>query len=234
MLLASVAPAGAFGAQVPPPSAEGVCPAIERGYLFCAEDLQSPSCEGFVEAAEQLAALYRAELRKRPGWESSLKTTVWWGCGSARLADIELLLERIGSPRARAVLLAEPYPSVPLPQAQEVPLAPASPPDCNAPESQAARTECAARELAAAQAAHRDAMAACTQTVAPALRGELVAAEKAWQVSRGPQCEVAAASYTNEDQSAFVRSRCLAKATRERTTAVLAAHAECAGAASAR
>ena len=187
---------------------------------------------GFVAAAERLAALYRSELEGHPGWEASLKATVWWGCGSAHLSDIAALLERIDTPRARALLQSEPYEGVSREAAGAAPSSapPTAATDCNAPETAAARSECAGRELAAANAAHERVFEECKERVAPGLRPQLLGAESSWKRNRQTECAVEVAAYPDKDEDAraFVRARCLARTTRRRTQALLNTHPECA------
>ena len=40
--------------------------------MLCSGNLQSASCERFVAAADALAALYRSEVEKHPGWKAKL------------------------------------------------------------------------------------------------------------------------------------------------------------------
>ena len=231
-LVAFSGPGIASEAQPTVPASGDVCPALADDYSFCSDDPWSANCEGFVAAAERLAALYRSELEGHPGWEASLKATVWWGCGSAHLSDLAALLGRIDTPRARALLQSEPYEGVSRESAGGAPSSapPTAATDCNAPETAAARWKCADHELAAANAAHERIFEECKERVAPGLRSQLLGAEASWKRNRQTECAVEVAAYrdTDEDARAFVRARCLARTTRRRTQALLNTHPECA------
>jgi hypothetical protein len=213
------------GSSPPPdyraPETGDLCPRLAEDFELCAGDLLSGNCADFVGAAGRLGAIYRSELSRHPGWVTPLRTTVWWGCGSASLAEMGSLLGRIDTPEARAVLAEEPYrslreeaaaartPARMPPQPQE--------PDCLAPATPAERDACAAAELARSKAAHESAFAACRSKVIPALASELMEAEKAWQVTLSGECPGAA----------YTRDLCLAQAYRERTESIAAMHPEC-------
>ena len=102
--------------------------------------------------------------------------------------------------------------------------------NCGAAEIPAERSECAARDRATATAAHERAFEACKEMIAPGLRSQLLEAESSWKRNRRTECAVEVAAYRDEDEDAraFVRSRCLARATRRRTQAMLSAHPQCA------
>lgn len=203
-----------------PPDTGDLCPAIEENYELCSDDTWSGNCPGFVTDAGRLGEIYRSELREHPGWGDALRTTIWWGCGSAKLEDLQSLLLRLDSPQARSVLAEEPYQSLGPPR---VPARAAPPPnrelDCVAPSTEPERGACAAHNLSQAKAAHARAYANCSQKVAPALSGELVDAEESWVKLLPLECE----------GDAYTRDDCLARAYQERTQSIASQHPECAG-----
>jgi len=226
------------GAQPAPPP-DQLCPSIDEDFQLCSRDLLSGNCGEFVAAAETLAQLYQIQAAESPERGEMLLTSNWWGCGSATLIDMKALLGRIGTPRAQALLAAEPFQRLPAAEWQAAPPpsgqpAPAVAPDCvnlPTPPEQAA---CAERELAGARAAYQAALAACQAEVAPGLRDQFVQTEQAWQAGVGPECDPDVLEYSDPMLQNFARSRCLAEAVRERTRSMLAAHPECAGAPPAR
>ena len=123
---AVVAVAAAFAAAGQPPSSEDVCPAVDEGFQLCANDLLSGNCAQFVQAASALAQLYQIQVAEAPGNAPMLLATNWWGCGEALLGDMKLLLLKLGSPAAQALLQQEPFSRLP-------PLGPAPPPPLPAP-----------------------------------------------------------------------------------------------------
>ena len=223
--------AASAGAQPAPPP-DQLCPAIDEDYQLCSRDLLSGNCAEFVAAAETLAQLYQIQAAESPERGEMLLASNWWGCGSATLIDMKALLGRIGTPRAQALLAAEPFRRLPAAEWQAAPPpsgppAPAVAPDCVSLPTPAEQAACAERDLAAARAAYRAALAACQAEVAPGLRDQLAQAERAWEAGVGPECEPDALEYSDPMLQAFARSRCLAEAARERTSSMLAAHPEC-------
>lgn len=217
--------ASAASAQ-PPPSSSQVCPAIDEDYELCSGDPMSGNCPGFVAAAAALAELYASQLAEHPDWKESLDTTIWWGCGSANLAAIKTALAGVGTPRARALLESEPYRSVSQPRAPAFEPAGPTVVDCvNLAPSE--RDACAARELAAAQAEYARTLQHCQQVVAPGLRSDFIAAERAWNASKGIECEGAGDASQDPSVEGYARSTCAAQSTRQRTRSMLAAHPEC-------
>jgi hypothetical protein len=218
-------PAWADPAAPPPdyraPSAAGLCPALVDDYELCAGDLWSGDCADFVAHAARLGESYRAEVRAHPDWADELRSTIWWGCGSADLAQLRALLERIGSPQARAVMAAEPYRSL---VRTEVPAAAepdaAAPPgaDCEAPASEAERAACAARALAAAKAHYQQFFGACREQVGPDQRPELLDGERSWEGMLSLECA----------GTGSTRDSCLARAYQERARSLSEMHPECA------
>src|SRR5262245_54731314 len=160
LLLAWLPPASAQQPQQgpqgpPPPPVSDVCPRIEEDGLLCSADLLSGNCADFVAAADRLGTLYRNELAQMPGSEGPLLSTTWWGCGPGNLFDITALLERIGSPRALAVLQTPPYATI-VAQRASAPAAPPPPanapaPDCDALSGSLARNSCIGAQLQAAR-----------------------------------------------------------------------------------
>jgi uncharacterized protein YecT (DUF1311 family) len=220
----------ATGASPPPPSVPDPCPGIAEGYELCASDLLGGgNCAQFVEAAGALAQLYQIQVADTPERSVILRSTNWWGCGSADLSEMKALLARVDTPPARALLQGEPFASVALPAPPPAPPAPAVVPDCEDLPAPADQDACAASELSAARSAYAGALAACQSAVAPALRDPLAESEQAWQTALPAECDAAALDYDEPRLQAFSRSLCLARATRERTRAMLAAHPECAG-----
>ena len=220
--------AAAFAQPAPPP--DPLCPAIDEGYVLCSGDLASGNCGLFVAAAETLAQLFQIQAAESPERVEMLLSTHWWGCGSATLIDMKALLARLDRPRAQALLRADPFQRLPAAEWQaSPPSTPAPPvaPDCVSLPTPVAQAERAASYLGAVRAAYQSALQACQAAVAPGLRSELVAAEQAWQATLAPQCDPAASEYEDPALESFARSLCLAKATRERTRSMLAAHPEC-------
>jgi len=78
-----------------------------------------------------------------------------------------------------------------------------------------------------AQGAYQAALAACQAAVAPALRDALTLAEQTWPAMRDAQCHADALDDDDPRLQRLARSHCVARATRERTRAMLAAHPEC-------
>ena|GEM_PF-6867558 len=206
-------------------SAENVCPAIAEGFALCVNDLRSGNCAEFVQAADALAQLYQIQVAEAPDRAPMLLATNWWGCGNALLGDMKLLLLRLGSPGAQAVLQQEPFSRLPSP----APPAPSPPParvevDCS---NQPTPDACAARELAAAKAAYQAALGTCRTAVASPLRDAFDGSEQAWQQELPAQCDGAGLEYDQPRLQAFARSQCFASAYRERTRGMLLAHPEC-------
>lgn len=205
-----------------PPDTQGICPALAEDYELCSDDPWSGNCADFVTAAARLGEIYRSELSEHPDWGSDLQTAIWWGCGSADLAGLRSLLERIDTPQARAVLAEEPYRGLREPR----PPAPSPPShqelDCGAPSTQAERDACAARKLARAKVEHEGAFDACSKKVAPALRKELVDGETSWRKQLPLEC----------GGTSHMRDVCLARAYAQRTQWIVSMHPECAAAAS--
>ena len=85
-----------------------------------------------------------------------------------------------------------------------------------------------ASQLQAAQSEYQSALAACQAAVAPGLRDALTVAEQAWPPERDAQCNAEAEEYDDPRLQSYARTVCVAKATRERTRAMRAAHPECA------
>ena len=233
--LAALASAGdafawqASGAQPPPSEVPDPCPGIAEGYELCSSDLLGGgNCGQFVQAAGNLAELYQIQVDATPERSAILLSTNWWGCGSASLSDMKALLARLATPRAREILQGEPFASAAWPAPPPTGSMPAVAPDCEDLATPADQDACAAGELSAAQAAHAAALRACEAAVAPALRDPLSDSEQAWRATLPVGCEAAALEYDEPRLQAFERSLCVAKATRERTRAMLAAHPECA------
>jgi uncharacterized protein YecT (DUF1311 family) len=231
--LAALAAAGAASAAEPlaPPGPGDVCPAIDEGYTLCSSDLMSGNCAQFVGAARTLALLYQIQVAESPERAPVLLSTNWWGCGSALLPDMTGLLVRLGTPDAQAALQQEPFRGLRAalpPPASPTASVPAVVPDCEDQPTPPAQEACAEQELAAARAAYQSALQACQAGVAVSLRDELDESELAWQTALPAQCDAAALEYEDTRLQGFARSQCLARATRERTRAMLAAHPECA------
>lgn len=201
-----------------PPDTQELCPALAEDYELCSDDQWSGNCADFVAAAGRLGEIYRSELRKHPGWIAGLQDTIWWGCGTAGLAELRALLVRIDTAQARAVLAQEPYRSLGEPRAPAAEPSPPEEQDCLVPSTEAQRDACAARRLARARAEHERFFAACRDRVAPALRQELVDAEKGWEKDLALEC--AGGGYT--------RDECLAQAYQERAQSIASMHPECA------
>lgn len=210
------------------PGAPDVCPAVDEGFQLCANDLLSGNCEQFVRAAGQLAQLYQIQVAESPDRAPMLLATNWWGCGEALLGDMKLLLLKLGSPAAQALLQQEPFSRLP-------PLGPAPPPpppapvevDCANQPGPDAQQECAEAELAGARSTYQDALASCRMAVAAPLRDALAGSEQAWQQELPAQCDASADEYDDPRLRVFARSQCLAHAFRERTRGMLLAHPEC-------
>jgi hypothetical protein len=223
--LVALAAADPWVAAADPASAEDVCPAIAEGFALCVNDLRSGNCAEFVQAADALAQLYQIQVAEAPDRAPMLLATNWWGCGNALLGDMKLLLLRLGSPGAQAVLQQEPFSRLPSP----APPAPPPPParvevDCS---NQPTPDACAARELAAAKAAYQAALGTCRTAVASPLRDAFDGSEQAWQQELPAQCDGAGLEYDQPRLQAFARSQCFASAYRERTRGMLLAHPEC-------
>jgi uncharacterized protein YecT (DUF1311 family) len=226
---------GALAAQnTAPPVGEAaapqdICPAIDEGFRLCSSDLWSGNCAQFVAAAGRLAELYQIQVDETPERVPMLLSTNWWGCGDAPLTQMKELLLRIDTPAAQQVLQQEPYSRLAPSSAAGAPQAPAPTlePDCVGEPTPAAQDACASGALAAAQGAYRRALATCSAGVAPELRNELEGSEQAWQQLLPAQCDDATSEYDEPRLQAFARSQCLARATRERTRGMLAAHPEC-------
>jgi len=219
----------AVAAAGDPASAQDVCPAIAEGFQLCANDLLSGNCAQFVQAAAALANLYQIQVAETPDRAPMLLATNWWGCGDALLGDMKLLLLRLGSPGAQALLQQQPFSRLP-------PLGPgpAPPPrprqalaDCSNQPTPDGQDACAAAELAAARAAYQSALQTCRTAVAAPLRDALDGSEQAWEQELPAQCNGAALEYDQPRLQAFARSQCFASALRERTQGMLLAHPEC-------
>lgn len=194
--------AGPAAAQqyAPPPSTSIVCPAIDEDGMLCSADFMSGNCDDFVSAADRLGALYRSELKKLPGSEGSLKTTIWWGCGPGNLQNIKTLLTQIGTAHALAVLQTDPYRSPPV--LLPPPPSPSAPqPQCEDLPNPIERNLCIGAQLQAARADHKRAF---------------------------ERCDARADGSNAQSLQTFVRSRCLAEALAGDTRGMLAAHPECA------
>lgn len=225
--------AGPAAAQqyAPPPDASIVCPAIEEDGMLCSADFMSGNCADFVKRADQLGALYRAELEKLPGSEASLKTTIWWGCGPGNLQNIKTLLVQIGSPRAQEVLQTEPYRSLPpvqIPAPTPPPTPSAAPPQCGDLTDAIQRNLCIGAQLQTARADHERAFERCKTLVIPDLRGDLLAAESSFQALLPGRCDAQADQPYEQKLQTFNRSRCLIAALSDSTRGMLDAHPECA------
>jgi hypothetical protein len=215
----------------PPPDASLVCPAIDEDGMLCAADFMSGNCADFVTRADQLGALYRAELKKLPGSETSLKTTIWWGCGPGNLQNIKTLLVQIDSPRAQEVLQTEPYRSLPPVQIAAPPPAPtpsAAPPQCDELTNAIERNLCIGAQLQAARADHARAFERCKALVIPDLRDDLLAAESSFNALLPGRCDAQADQPDEQKLQTFNRSRCLIAALNDNTRGMLDAHPECA------
>ncbi len=198
--------------------------------MLCSSDLWSGNCANFVVTADKLGALYRSELHKLPESANSLKTTIWWGCGSGTLYDIKRLLVAIGTERAQAVLATEPYQSLPpvaLP-GSSMQRAPAQL-TCVELSRQIERNSCIGMQLQEARTAHQLALDRCKGLVAEPMRAQLAAEESSFQAALPARCD-ALADEDGADRSlqAFNRSRCLAKTLVERDQGMFEAHPECA------
>jgi hypothetical protein len=219
--------AGQPGPTAPPPGV--VCPAIEEDGLLCSNDPMSGNCEDFVTAAAQLGALYRSELARLPGSQTSLLSTNWWGCGPDSLADVKALLVRIGTPRAQLVLKDEPYASLAGPAPPPPPPGLADPQlNCVELSSPAERNACIGARLQAARAEHQRVFERCRDLVPPGLRDDLVQDEASFTALLPARCGAQAAGQDDEGLAAFERSRCLEQALTDNTRGMLAAHPECA------
>lgn len=222
-----VRPAAAQG-DPPPPSASTVCPAIEGDGLLCASDSLglSGNCTSFIAAADRLGALYRAELEKMPDSKDALLTTSWWGCGPASLFDVKRLLTRLGSAPALAVLGTEPYRSLPAVPRRPAPTETLSCVDLQSPVD---RNLCIGEKLEAVRELHQAAFARCKALVADALRDDLLESEASFERQLRPLCDTdTAEAGENAWFRCFDRSQCLVQSYRERTSAMLALHPECA------
>ncbi len=198
-LLSALAAPAASDEQDPfvdsPPPPEAVCPAIADDYTLCRADPMSGNCGDFVAAAHALGRLYLFNVQRQPEREGVLKTTVWWQCGSATLAELKALLLRIDSDAARAVLAESPYRSIPAPSAGATPSAAApgrearGAVDCSATLSPTERDACEQRALAAARTRHQSEVARCQATLPSFLREQFATAEAAWQTDQSNECE---------------------------------------------
>ena len=228
--LTSVAPVAAQQ-YAPPPDASLICPAIDEDGMLCAADFMSGNCVDFVTRADQLGALYRSELKKLPGSEASLKTTIWWGCGPGNLQNIKTLLVQIGTPPALAVLKTEPYRSLPpvrLP-APPPPLTPSAPqPQCADLTNAIERNLCIGAQLQTARADHQRAFERCKGLVIPDLRDDLLAAESSFEALLPGRCDAQADAADDKSLQNFSRSGCLVAALADRTRGMLDAQPECA------
>jgi hypothetical protein len=227
---ASIRPAAAQEKLPPPPPSSVVCPAIDEYGRLCTQDRWSRDCGAFVEVADRLGALYRSEREKLPNSGDSLLTTIWWGCGSATLSDVKLLLQQIGSKRALAVLKTEPYKSLPkaTPFSSGSPIIPAPSATCEDLTDPAQMRSCEATKLAAAQTAHRNAFQGCQHAVIQDLRPALDGAESSWEAMLPELCDASGEGQDDADRAAYMRARCMFESTTERTQAMFAAHPECA------
>jgi hypothetical protein len=205
-----------------------VCPGIEEDGLLCSDDLMSGNCQDFVTKAAQLGALYRTELQELPESKASLLTTNWWGCGPNSLGDVKALLQRIGTPRALAVLRDEPYASVAGPLPPSPPRAVEPQLQCDELSNPSERSACMATRLQAAQASHQRVFEACLKRVPPGLRGDLAQAEASFKAILPVRCDAQAAGSDDQDSRTFIRSRCQVMALEDNTRGMLVAHPECA------
>jgi hypothetical protein len=205
-----------------------VCPGIEEDGLLCSDDLMSGNCEDFVTNAARLGDLYRTEVKERPEARSSLLTINWWGCGPNSLGDVKALLQRIGTPRALAVLKDEPFASLtgPPPPPPAAVVQPSL--QCDDLSDPSERSACMATRLQAAQASHQQALEACQKRVSPGLRDDLAQAEATFKAILPVRCDAQAAGPDDQDSKAFIRSRCQVQALEDNTRGMLAAHPECA------
>lgn len=215
----------------PPPDASIVCPAIDEDGMLCSADFMSGNCADFVSRADQLGGLYRAELKKLPGSEASLKMTIWWGCGPGNLQNIKTLLVQIGSPQALAVLQTEPYRSlppvqIPVPPPPPTPTAPQ--PQCEELTNAIERNLCIGTQLQTARAEHKRAFERCKELVIPDLRDDLLAAESSFEALLSGRCDAQADAADDKSLRNFSRSRCLIEALTDNTRGMLDAHPECA------
>lgn len=229
--LGSAVSADLAGAQqyAPPPSTSIVCPAIDEDGMLCSADFMSGNCDDFVAVADRLGALYRSELKKLPGSEGSLKTTIWWGCGSGNLQNIKTLLTQIGTAHALAVLHTEPYRSLPaVPPPGPPPSPSAAPPRCEDLTHPIERNLCIGAQLQSARTDHERAFERCKDLVIPDLRDDLLAAESSFRALLPGRCDAQADGSDEKSLQTFVRSRCLVEALADDTRGMLAAHPECA------
>ena len=215
----------------PPPDASLVCPAIDEDGMLCSADFMSGNCADFVTRADQLGALYRSELKKLPGSEASLKTTIWWGCGPGNLQNIKTLLVQIGSPPALAVLQTEPYRSLPPVQipAPPPPRTPSAPqPQCDELTNAIERNLCIGAQLQTARTDHQRAFDRCKGLVIADLRPDLLAAESSFEALLPGRCDAQAEGADDKSLQNFSRSRCLIAALSDNTRGMQGAHPECA------
>ena len=215
----------------PPPDASLVCPAIDEDGMLCAADFMSGNCVDFVTRADQLGGLYRSELKKLPGSEASLKTTIWWGCGPGNLQNIKTLLVQIGTPPALAVLQTEPYRSLPpvrIPAPPPPPTPSAPQPQCDELTNAIERNLCVGAQLRTARADHQHAFDRCKALVIPDLRDDLLAAESSFDTLLPGRCDAQADQPDEQNLRTFNRSRCLIAALNDNTRGMLDAHPECA------
>lgn len=191
---------GAAWAQDPdaidsPPPEESICPAIDENYGLCADDVWSGNCRDFVTAARFLGQAYRYTVEREPDQAASLKTRIWWGCGSQSLSEIAQLLVRIGTSDARAVLQEEPYRSLngisPTPGAPISAATSASQVtdiDCESPLTDADRDVCQARELEIMQARHQRLYSGCMTQLEGAALTQLEQGERNWRTRLAAEC----------------------------------------------
>jgi hypothetical protein len=212
----------AAAARGDPPS-DVACPALEDGFIPCAQDPGDPACAGFVQAAEVLAENFREAVRSDALDGPTLRTRNWWGCKPESLDAVAALLARIDTPAAREVLAGEPYRSLLHGPALAAPV-PLTPPGsgCEDVTEAAALAACATRERDAAEAARQQAFERCVARVSAPVAEELRGAEAAWKRNTRMECSAVGGDATQQ-------SLCLASAARERTAGMLAAHPECAG-----
>src|SRR5262245_53000802 len=188
----------------------------------------SGNCADFVTKAAQLGALYRTEVQELPESKTALLSTNWWGCGPNSLMDVKALLQRIGTPRALAVLKDEPFASLagPLPPPPTGVTQPQL--QCDELSDPSERSTCMATRLQAAQASHQQALEACQKRVAPGLQDDLAQGEASFKALLPVRCDAQAAGVSDQDSKTFIRSRCQVQALEDNTHGMLAAHPECA------
>ena len=230
LLCAAALPAAAQ--TDPPPSPESiVCPAIEEDGLLCGSDplRMTGNCTSFIAAADRLGALYRDELQKLPNSKDSLLTTSWWGCGPSSLNDVKRLLASIDTERAAAVLMTQPYPSLPALPPPPPPPPPDEPLSCIDLPNPVDRSLCAGAKLKVVRAYHEQAYAHCKSVVTPGpLLDQLVAAESAFEGQSSALCDAdTAEAGESATFRAFDRASCLVTAYQRRTRSMFDLHPEC-------